>query len=83
MSLSEPMMSVLCEFESAFSQPTWSKVQVLILGTLLACGRRTVTAALRQMGLHEASNVSLYHHGLAAAAVRKPTVRTRGSHCGP
>jgi hypothetical protein len=67
MSLSAPMMSVLCEFESAFSQPTWSKVRVLILGTLLARGRRTVTAALRQMGLHEASNFSLYHHVLNRA----------------
>jgi DDE superfamily endonuclease len=67
MSLSEPLMSVLCEFESAFSQPTWSKVQALILGTLLASGRRTVTAALRQMGLHEASNFSLYHHVLNRA----------------
>jgi hypothetical protein len=67
MSLSEPMMSILCEFESAFSQPTWSKVQVLILGTLLARGRRTVTAALRQMGLHEAANFSLYHHVLNRA----------------
>ena len=38
MSLSEPMMSVLREFESAFSQPTWSKMQVLLLGTLLARG---------------------------------------------
>jgi DDE superfamily endonuclease len=67
MSLSEPMMSVLCEFESAFSQPTWRKVQVLILGTLLARGRRTVTAALRQMGLGEASNFSRYHQVLNRA----------------
>jgi hypothetical protein len=67
MSLSEPIMSVLCEFESAFSRPTWRKVQVLRLGTLLARGRRTVTAALRQMGLHEASNFSLYHHVLNRA----------------
>jgi DDE superfamily endonuclease len=67
MSLSQPMMSVLSEFESAFSPPTWRKVQVLIIGTLLARGRRTVTAALRQMGLHEASNFSLYHHVLNRA----------------
>jgi hypothetical protein len=67
MSLSQPMMSVLSEFESAFSQPTWRKMQVLIVGTLLARGRRTVTAALRQMGLHEASNFSLYHHVLNRA----------------
>jgi hypothetical protein len=67
MSLSQPIMSVLCEFESAFSQPTWSKVQVLIIGTLLARGRRTVTAALRHMGLHEASQFGLYHHVLNRA----------------
>jgi hypothetical protein len=67
MSLSQPIMSVLCEFESAFSQPTWSKVQVLIIGTLLARGRRTVTAALRQMGLHGASHFALYHHVLNRA----------------
>jgi hypothetical protein len=62
MSLSEPIMRVLCEFESAVSPPTWSKIQGLLIGTLFARGRRTVTAALRQMGLHEASNCTLYHH---------------------
>jgi DDE superfamily endonuclease len=67
MSLSEPIMSILCEFESAFSQPTWSKIQVLIIGTLIARGRRTVTAALRQMGLCDAANFSLYHHVLNRA----------------
>src|SRR5918994_7217594 len=49
MSRSQPIMRVLCAFESACSQPTWSKVQGLLIGTLLARGRRTVTAALRQM----------------------------------
>jgi hypothetical protein len=47
MSLEEPMTTVFHEFESAFSRPTWSKVQVRIIGTLLARGRRTVAAALR------------------------------------
>ena len=67
MSLSQPIMSVLCEFESAFSQPTWSTIQVLLIGTLLARGRRTVTAALRQMGLSQASNFTLYHQVLNRA----------------
>jgi hypothetical protein len=67
MSLSQPLMSVLCAFESAFSPPTWSTMQVLLIGTLLARGRRTVTAALRQMGLHEASTFSLDHHVLNRA----------------
>jgi hypothetical protein len=38
MSLSQPLVTVLQEFGSAFSRPTWSKVQVLIVGTLLARG---------------------------------------------
>ena len=49
------------------SKPTWSNIHVLLLGTLLARGRRTVTAAFRQMDLHEASNFSLYHHMLNRA----------------
>jgi hypothetical protein len=67
MSLSKPMTTVLHRFEPAFSQPTWRKVQVLIVGTLLARGRRTVAAALRQMGLHNATNFGLYHHVLNRA----------------
>ena len=67
MSLSQPLVTVLQECGSAFSRPTWSKVQVLIVGTLLARGRRTVTAALRQMGLPDAPNFSLYHHVLSRA----------------
>ena len=67
MSLSQPMMSVLCEFASAFSQPPWTTGQGLLIGRLLARGRRTVTAALRQMGLHEASHFGLYHQVLNRA----------------
>jgi DDE superfamily endonuclease len=67
MSLSQPIVTVLQAFESAFSQPTWSKVPVLIVGTLFAQGRRTVAAALRQTGLSEALHFSLYHHVLNRA----------------
>ena len=44
--------TLLAPFQSLFSALTWRKVQRLIIGTLLACGRRTVTAALRHTG-HE------------------------------
>ena len=50
MPLSPEIVTVLAIFQSAFTYPTWEKAQVLIMGTLLAHGRRTVTAALRQMG---------------------------------
>ena len=46
MFLSRPILSVFSHFRSAFTRPTWEKVQVLVTGTLLARGRRTVAAAL-------------------------------------
>jgi hypothetical protein len=67
MPLTDPIIIVLQEFETDFSRPTWCKVQVLLVGTLFARGRCTVTAALRQMGLHEATNFRLYHHVLSRA----------------
>lgn len=67
MPLSDTILTVMREFQSAFSQPTWSKVQLLIVGTILARGRRTVTAALRQVGLNEETHFSLYHHVLNRA----------------
>ncbi len=51
MPLSTPILTVMQHFESAFSPPTWHHVQVLIVGTLLARGRRSVTAALSPHGL--------------------------------
>src|ERR1043165_3565868 len=67
MPLSETILTVMHQFQSAFSQPTWRKVQLLVVGTILARGRRTVTAALRQVGLKDAAHFSLYHHVLNRA----------------
>ena len=67
MSLSPEISAVLAPLQSLFTAPTWHKVQVFLVGTLLARGRRTVTAALRQMGLGDAPQFSLYHHVLNRA----------------
>lgn len=67
MSLSPAILTVLSIFQSAFTAPTWEKAQVLIVGTLLARGRRTVTAALRVMGRGEETDFSLYHQVLNRA----------------
>lgn len=67
MSLSPEIVAVLAIFQSAFTCPTWNKAQVLILGTLLARGRRTVAAALRQMGRGDKPDFSLYHQVLNRA----------------
>jgi hypothetical protein len=45
MSLSSPIIAVLAHFEPLFTAPTWKKVMTLLVGTLLAQSRRTVTAA--------------------------------------
>jgi hypothetical protein len=51
MSLPRPIITVLAHFEPLFNTPTWKKGMVFLQGTLLARGRRTVTAAPRHMGL--------------------------------
>ena len=43
------------------SRPTWEKAMVLILGTILARGRRTVTAASRALGLQDDPGFSKDH----------------------
>ena len=61
--------TLLAPFQSLFNAPTWRKVQRLIVGTLLARGRRTVTAApgsspgqaLRHTGQGDTPAFSLYH----------------------
>ena len=77
------LISLLTPFQSLFSAPTWRKVQRLIIGTLLARGRRTVTAApgskpapylirgpgqaLRHIGQGDTPSFSLYHQVLNRA----------------
>lgn len=50
MSLSDPIIAVLAPFRPLFHSHTWPKALLLVHGTLLVRGRRTVAAALRVMG---------------------------------
>ena len=68
MSLPTPIIQVLLHFRPAFTQPTWHKALVLLVGTILARGRRTVTAALKQMGLHDDPDFTLFHQVLNRAS---------------
>jgi len=52
---------------TAFTVPTFAKVLVLTYGTILAPGRRTVTAALRAMGLADETHFTNYHRVLNRA----------------
>src|SRR5947207_14076261 len=67
MSFPGPIISILAHFEPLFTAPTWKKVVILLVGTVLARGRRTVTAALRQMGRQMDPHFSGFHHVLNRA----------------
>ncbi len=48
------LMSWLAVFRPCFTAPVWNHILVLVAGTVLAPGKRTVTQALRVMaGTHE------------------------------
>ena len=67
MFLPSEIIAVLSIFEPAFTQPTYRKMMRLVVGTILARGRRTVTAALRQAGLQDRGDWSKYHQVLNRA----------------
>jgi DDE superfamily endonuclease len=51
-------------FQPGFTAPTWQHVLVLIVGAILAPGRRTVAAALRVIGLDQEPHFTNYHRVL-------------------
>ena len=57
----------LSVFRSCFTAPVWNRVLVLVAGAVLAPGKRTVTQALRVMGLGEAPQFRRYHEVLDRA----------------
>ena len=67
MPLPDPIREVLAHFRPLFTAPTWRKMMVLLTGTLLAHGRRTVTAALRSTGNEMDINFSNFHQVLNRA----------------
>lgn len=63
----ESLAALLCAFEIAFTRPTFEHVQILVTGTLLTSGRRTVTSALRAVGLGDERHFTTYHRVLNRA----------------
>jgi hypothetical protein len=59
--LPEAIILVLASFAPLFSHRVWPHAQLLLVGALLAPGARTVTAALRVMGLSGERHFTTYH----------------------
>lgn len=67
LTLPPDMITLLMAFAPLFSQPVFLRVQVLLVGAILAPGKRTVTAALRVMGLAQEPHFQNYHRVLNRA----------------
>jgi hypothetical protein len=59
------MVRLLAPFAPLFSKRVWQHVQVLLAGAILAPGRRTVSSALRAMGLDQHKRFHRYHRVLS------------------
>ena len=58
------MLRLLAPFALHVSSRVWPHVVILMVGTILAPGRRTVTAAVRAMGLDQQRRFERYHRVL-------------------
>ncbi len=61
------MLHLLNPFVPLFSRRLWPHVQVLLAGAILAPGKRTISAALRVMGLGQTEQFQRYHRVLNRA----------------
>ena len=61
------IISVLLPFANLFSKKVWNHVQIMLVGSILATGKRTVTSILEVMGLAEQPNFQNYHRVLNRA----------------
>lgn len=64
---SSEIIQLLSTFAAALTAPTFANALVLIYGTILAPGKRTVASALRVMGYDQERNPSKFHRVLSRA----------------
>jgi hypothetical protein len=57
----------LAVFRPCFTAPVWNHILLLVAGAVLAPGKRTVTQALRVMGLADQPGFGRYHEALNRA----------------
>ncbi len=67
LTLPDAIVAVLPPFATLFTSPTWQKAQLLMVGTILTPGQRTVAAALRVMGRSDQRDYARYHEVLNRA----------------
>ncbi len=61
------IVPILSPFATLFTNPTWQRAQLLLVGAILTTGQRTVAAALRVMGRSNQDDYARYHEVLNRA----------------
>ncbi len=67
LTLPDVIVPILAPFATLFTNPTWQKAQLLLVGAVLATGQRTVAAVLRVMGRSDQRDYARYHEVLNRA----------------
>jgi hypothetical protein len=65
--LPQEIMTILTPFMQVFSRRVWDWAQILVVGAILAPGKRTVTSVLQVMGLKDEKQYQNYHRVLNRA----------------
>jgi DDE superfamily endonuclease len=65
--LPKEFLPLILAFATLFSKPVWESALVLLVGAILAPGKRTVSAVLRVMGLKDEPHFQNYHRVLSRA----------------
>lgn len=61
----DEFLSVILSFQGLFSKSVFTHVKLLVLGAILAPGKRTITSVLRILGLREEKRFHKYHRVLS------------------
>jgi len=67
MTLPAELLPLIVEFAPLFSKRVWAHAKVLLIGAILAPGKRPVTSCLRAMGLSDEKRFEKYHRVLNRA----------------
>ena len=67
LTLPAAIVPILIPCATLFTNPTWRKAQLLMVGAILTTGQRTVAAALRVIGRSDAGDFARYHEALNRA----------------
>lgn len=65
--LPKEFLPLILTFAPLFSKPVWKSAVVLLVGAMIAPGKRTVSAILRTMGRQQDPHFQNYHRVLSRA----------------